>query len=91
ASLREKFYRWVIMNCLKFKVHFGLGFASQEEAAAIAKELHSRIVHKFPRRKIISHRIDEIHAGDLMDFSKSPLYYKRKRYTYVLVNVDVFS
>jgi transposase InsO family protein len=89
-GLKERFFRWVIMNCLKFKVHFGLGF-TPEEAQQVASEMHSRIIHKFPRRKVQVNHIDEIHAGDLMDFSKAALYYKRKRYTYVLVNVDVFS
>lgn len=72
-------------------MHFGFGFASQKEAAEIAKEMHSRIVHKFSRRKVLSNKIDKIYGEDLIDFSKSPIYYNKKRYTYILVIVDVFS
>lgn len=35
--------------------------------------------------------INDVHAGDLMDFSMALLYHKTTRYTYMLVNVDVFS
>ncbi len=64
---------------------------SELQAKTIANELHHPIRHKFPRRKVIVNHIDEIHAGDLMDFSKDPIYYKKRKYMYILVNVDVFS
>jgi hypothetical protein len=64
---------------------------TDDEAKIIASELHHPIRHKFPRRKVIVNHIDEIHAGDLMDFSKQPIYYKKRKYMYILVNVDVFS
>ena len=57
----------------------------------IANQLHKPIRHKFSRRKVIVHNLDEIWACDLMDFSKDPIYYKRFRYNYVLVIIDCFS
>ncbi|MCP6769018.1 hypothetical protein NL529_29655, partial [Klebsiella pneumoniae] len=33
-SFKEKFFKWVILNCLKFKVLFGMGLTEEQ----IAKE-----------------------------------------------------
>ena len=57
----------------------------------IAEELHRAARRHFPRRKVIADKIDQIWGADLMDFSKDSIYYKKKKYMYVLVNIDVFS
>jgi hypothetical protein len=90
TGINDKLANFVAKQILKLKLKMGMGI-SQEKAIKISKELHSRIIHKFPRRKVMVNHIDEIHAGDLMDFSKDPLYYRKKKYTFVLVNIDIFS
>jgi hypothetical protein len=84
---------------MKAKLKFGLGFltpgtsgaASEARAIKISEELHRAARRHFPRRKVISDKIDHIWGADLMDFSKDSISYKKKKYMYVLVNIDVFS
>lgn len=78
------------MNRSKFNVHFGLGF-TPKKASKTFKEIHSRIINKFSRFKVIYFKINEINAEVLIGFNKISHYYKRKRYIYLLVNYDVFS
>ena len=61
-----------------------------ENAKQIPYQLHKHIQHKFSRRKVIVHNLDEIWACDLMDCSTDPIYYKSVRYNYVLVIIDCF-
>lgn len=64
---------------------------SPKDYAQVANELHKPVQHKFQRRKVIVHYIDEIWACNLMDFSKDKIKYKHTVYNYMLVVVDCFS
>lgn len=78
------------MNCLTLEVHFKLGF-TKGEALKTAGELHSQVLHKFLKRMMQVSKIDKMLAGDLIDFYKAPKYSNKRKYSNVLVNVDVFK
>ena len=54
-----------------------------------ALELHSDVVKKFCKRRIVSRGIDELWAGDLLIMSKFAG--ENKGYNYVLNIIDTFS
>jgi len=54
-----------------------------------ALQLHSDVVKKFPKRRIISKGIDELWAGDLLIMSKFAG--ENKGYNYILNIIDTFS
>jgi len=51
----------------------------------LAKELHSPIRHKFPRRRVIVSHIDHVWASDLVEMPAE------RGYKFILTIVDVFS
>jgi hypothetical protein len=50
---------------------------------------HIRVRERFPRQKIIMHKMDQQWDADLMNMSK--FYYKNKRYKYLAIFIDIFS
>ena len=95
----DRFIKFAVIKVLQAKIKFGMSInpdlslinSFSENAKQIAYQLHKPIQHKFSRRKVIVHNLDEIWACKLMDFFKDPIYYKRVRYNYVLVTIDCFS
>ncbi len=87
-TFNERMQKFIVSKIIGLKLKLALGFHPAEQ---YSKEGHHPIRHKFQRRKVIAYGIDEIHAGDLMDFSKDPIYNGNRKYTYCLVNIDVFS
>lgn len=60
-----------------------------DESKQFASEIHHRVVRKFPRRKIIVHRLDEIWAVDLASMESVASY--NDGYKFILCIVDLFS
>jgi hypothetical protein len=50
---------------------------------------HIRVRERFPRQKIIMHKVDQQWDADLMDMSK--FYYKNNRIKYLAIFIDIFS
>jgi hypothetical protein len=50
---------------------------------------HIRVRERFPRQKIIMHKVDQQWDADLMDMYKFS--YKNKRYKYLAIFIDIFS
>ena len=91
GTFGEKVAKWIAEKIISLKLKLGMGLVD-DEARQIADELHKPARHNFQRRKVIAHYIDEIHTGDLMDFTHSPISGKgSQKFRYVLVNMDVFS
>src|SRR5436190_19917232 len=56
-----------------------------EDRKQLAKELHSPIRHKFPRRKVMVSGIDHVWASDLVEMPPE------RGYKYILTIICVFS
>jgi len=90
-TFSEKFMNWIVAKILQLKVKLGMGLI-ENEAEQVGSEIHRPVRHNFQRRKVITYHIDEIHSGDLMDYSHAPISGpNNKKYRYILVNIDVFS
>lgn len=55
----------------------------------LGKEIHRKAVKKFPRRKVYSHYINEIHSADIADMSSFAD--SNKGYKYILTIIDIYS
>jgi hypothetical protein len=90
-TFSEKFMNWIVTKILQLKLKVGMGLLA-DEAKLVAREIHTPVRHNYPRRKVICNFIDEIHTGDLMDYSHAPISGKNnQKFRYILVNMDVFS
>ena len=59
-SFPDKFQRWIVDKIIRMKLRFGLALPEKEMKKQEAKELHTRILHKFPRRQVVISNLDEI-------------------------------
>ena len=80
-------YDMLAYSAIKTKKTLGLGnnFTMKD----LSNELNKPTINKFPRKKIISNHINEIHSADLVDMSQ---YSKiNKGYKYIFTNINIFS
>jgi hypothetical protein len=64
-------------------------FWSKKNNYQEAKELHKKIIRKFPRRKVIVNNLDDIWSADLVDMQ---LYSKQNSgFKYLLTVIDIYS
>lgn len=61
----------------------------EDEKTEFASEIHHRVVRKFPRRKVIVHRLDEVWGMDLA--SMESIASHNNEYKFILCIIDVFS
>src|SRR5271156_1608116 len=80
AEQAQKFLTRSAIN-VKYKLGFGLPEVSEQEA----REMHHRIIRKFPRRSVEVFNIDDIWSADLVEMPPD------KQHKYILTVIDLFS
>src|SRR5271156_430422 len=82
----EKVQKFLVRNAINAKQKLGLGIGQSPQVNETdAREMHHRIIRKFPRRSVIVHNIDDIWSADLVEMPND------KTYHYILTVIDVFS
>ena len=75
GTFGERIARWLASKIIGLKEKLGMSLASQEQtfpediAKLAAQELHAPVKKSYPRRKIITNHIDEIHSSDLAEMT----------------------
>ena len=83
---QQQYGTFLVKNIIRSKRKLGLGNFTMED---LSQELNKPTINKFPRKKVIVNRINEIHSTDLVDMTQ---YSKINRgYKYIFTNIDVFS
>ena len=87
ATFGERIAKWLAYRIIKLKEKVGMSLPN-EYAELVAKELHSPIIKTYPRRKIITNYLDEIHSSDLAEMHMNPCDHN---YKFILVVIDNWS
>src|SRR5271156_4862975 len=92
-TTREKIDRRVVRPLIAARKFVGFGLRPQAPASeSEAKEMHHRIIRKFPRRSVIVHNIDDIWSADLVEMPPDKQSTRDGApYKYILTVIDLFS
>ena len=80
-------YDMLAYTAIKLKRKLGLG--NNFTVENLSNELNKPLINKFPRKKVIVNRINEIHSTDLVDMTQHSKI--NRGYKYIFTNIDVFS
>lgn len=87
SNIRERIDQNLVKSIIGIKRKLGLG--AIEWTDTLTDELHKPIRMKFKKRRVLTSKVDEIWAADLVDMQYFAV--ANKGYRYILMIIDVFS